>query len=47
MLWHFLHGATLEGGTDEGQYDDEAVGSEEETSHGSLFQPTTRPTRSR
>ena len=34
MLWDFLHGATVEGGTDEDQYYEEAVESEEETSDG-------------
>ena len=36
MLWDFLHGATVEGGTDEDQYYEEAVESEEETSDGSF-----------
>jgi hypothetical protein len=35
MLWDFLHGATVEGGTDEDHYE-EAVESEEETSDGSF-----------
>jgi hypothetical protein len=34
MLRDFLHGATVEGGTDEDQYYEEAVESEEETSDG-------------
>ena len=35
MLWDFLHGATVERGTDEDQYYEEAVESEDETSDGS------------
>jgi len=34
MLWDFLHGATVERGTDEDQYYEEAVESEDETSDG-------------
>jgi hypothetical protein len=33
--WDFLHGATVEDGTDEDQYYEEAVESEEEASDGS------------
>ena len=32
MLWDFLHGTPVEGGTDDDQYNEEAVESEEETS---------------
>lgn len=43
MLWDFLHGATVEGGTDEDQYYEEAVESEEETSDGSFSVVTDQP----
>ena len=42
MLWDFLHGATVEGGTDEDQYYEEAVESEEETSDGGYSVVTDR-----
>ena len=43
MLWDFLHGTTVEGGTDDGQYYEEAVESEEETSDGSFSVVTDQP----
>ena len=43
MLWDFLHGATVEGGTDDDQYYEEAVESEEETSDGSFSVVTDQP----
>ena len=42
-LWDFLHGATVEGGSDNDELYDEAVESEEDTSDGSFSQVTDQP----